>query len=67
MSCDPDHDDGDCPYCGGEGVTFECFDGFCEDCDIGCDDCTQPCSHCGIKTRPLPPDLAVVLAAALRK
>lgn len=41
-----DLDDGDCPYCGGEGYTFDCFDGCCLDADIGCDDCTRPCSMC---------------------
>ena len=35
-----------CPYCGGEGVVFECFDGCCEDSEIGCDDCTETCPHC---------------------
>lgn len=66
MSHDPSDDDGECPYCGGEGFTFDCIDGSCEDCDIGCDDCTRPCSHCSLKTRPLPPDLAEVLTEALK-
>ena len=35
--------DDECPICGGEGFVFECFDGFCEDADIGCDDCERPC------------------------
>ncbi len=41
----PDDDD-TCQRCGGEGVVFECFDGFCEDADVGCDDCTRPCPEC---------------------
>lgn len=35
-----------CWNCGGEGVTFDCFDGFCLDCDVGCDDCTEDCEIC---------------------
>lgn len=60
-------DDDECPYCGGEGLAFECFDGSCEDCDIGCDDCTTPCPHCGIKTKAVPADMAEVLIEALKK
>ena len=41
----PDQDD-TCQRCGGEGFVFDCFDGFCEDADIGCDDCTRPCPDC---------------------
>src|SRR6185312_7378551 len=36
-------DNGDCWNCGGEGYTFDCFDGCCEDADVGCDDCTRRC------------------------
>lgn len=36
----------DCWYCGGEGVTFDCFDGFCLDSDVGCEDCTRDCPEC---------------------
>lgn len=42
----PAYDDDACQRCGGEGFIFECFDGFCEDADVGCDDCTQPCPEC---------------------
>lgn len=38
--------DSECSHCGGEGFIFECFDGFCEDADVGCDDCTRPCPEC---------------------
>lgn len=38
----------DCWYCGGEGETFDCFDGFCLDADIGCADCTRACPECRI-------------------
>lgn len=43
------HDDGpwvDCWQCGGEGVTYDCFDGFCEDAESGCDDCERRCDIC---------------------
>lgn len=36
----------DCWQCGGEGFTFECFDGQCLDAEIGCDDCTVACDIC---------------------
>jgi len=39
-------DNGDCWNCGGEGYTFDCFDGCCEDADVGCDDCTRRCFEC---------------------
>jgi hypothetical protein len=68
MSHEPwDDDGGECAYCGGEGFVFYCFDGCCEDADIGCDDCTEPCSHCGIKTRTLPDGLSEVLGEALKQ
>jgi len=44
MEMNPDNDD--CPTCGGEGVIFECFDGFCIDAEIGCDECTSRCPEC---------------------
>lgn len=64
-----DHNEYDdcCQRCGDEGFIFDCFDGFCADADFGCDDCTKPCPDCGIKTRPLPDDLAEVLTEALKK
>lgn len=39
-------DDEPCQECGGEGVTFSCFDGFCADAEVGCDDCTRACPEC---------------------
>ena len=39
-------DDDICWNCGGDGFTWECFDGCCVDSEIGCDDCTQPCEIC---------------------
>jgi hypothetical protein len=44
MRLNPDGDE--CPECGGEGVIFECFDGFCLDAEIGCEDCTRDCAEC---------------------
>lgn len=59
-----DHNEYDeCPCCGGEGVIFDCFDGFCEDAEYGCDDCTRPCPECTKK--PASPELRQVLADAL--
>lgn len=60
----PDYDDGECPICGGEGFVFDCFDGCCADCDVGCDDCTRPCS---CQKRQASPELQEVLSAALSK
>lgn len=49
MDLPDDHNEYDeCPHCGGEGFVFECFDGCCEDCDVGCDLCTKPCSECSV-------------------
>jgi len=39
-------DDEECPECGGEGYTFDCFDGCCVDADSGCDDCGRRCIAC---------------------
>jgi hypothetical protein len=36
-------EDDECPICGGEGFTFDCFDGLCEDAYWGCDDCVRTC------------------------
>lgn len=33
----------ECPICGGEGYTFECFDGCCAEADFGCEDCLRVC------------------------
>lgn len=38
--------DEECFHCGGEGYTFDCFDGFCEDAEIGCEQCARPCVEC---------------------
>lgn len=35
-----------CPNCGGEGVIYDCFDGFCIDAESGCDDCARRCDWC---------------------
>lgn len=47
---DVDHrlnpNDEECWHCGGEGETFDCFDGFCADAELGCPDCTRPCPEC---------------------
>lgn len=61
----PDYDDDDgCPICGGEGFIFDCFDGCCEDADVGCDDCTRPCE---CQKRQAPSELQEVLREALEK
>lgn len=46
MEHDDPYDDGSCGNCGGEGFTFDCIDGCCEDAEMGCDLCTSPCSWC---------------------
>lgn len=38
----------ECWHCGGEGVTYDCFDGCCECADEGCDDCARDCVECKI-------------------
>jgi hypothetical protein len=42
--------DDECWYCGGEGYTHDCFDGFCESAEEGCEDCSRPCPECAIHT-----------------
>lgn len=59
---DPRDDDDECPNCGGEGFVFNCFDGCCEDSEIGCDDCTRPCA---CQPRQASPELQDVLRDAL--
>lgn len=61
------HDDypNECQRCGGEGYVFECFDGFCKECDVGCDDCTRACPDC--TKRPASDELRQVLADALKQ
>lgn len=48
--------DEECPICGGEGFTFDCFDGCCADADVGCDDCTRPCECQRPLTNSRPPE-----------
>lgn len=36
----------ECWHCGGEGYTFDCFDGCCLEADIGCEDCARRCPEC---------------------
>jgi predicted Fe-S protein YdhL (DUF1289 family) len=38
--------DEECPECGGEGYTFDCFDGCCMDAESGCEDCARRCAEC---------------------
>lgn len=38
--------DDECGNCGGEGVVYDCFDGFCENAEEGCDDCARRCDWC---------------------
>lgn len=45
LSLTADDIDEKCPTCGGEGFTFDCFDGCCADAEVGCDDCTRPCEY----------------------
>jgi hypothetical protein len=61
---DVDYDDGECPICGGEGFTFDCFDDCCADADIGCDDCTMLCS---CQKRQASPELQEILRDALEQ
>jgi hypothetical protein len=42
-------DDQECPNCGGEGVLYECLDGFCVDDESGCEDCAYKCDWCNGK------------------
>lgn len=47
-----DDDDEDCWQCGGEGVTYCCFEEFaCVDPESGCDECERRCDVCN--GRPL--------------
>jgi hypothetical protein len=38
--------DDECWNCGGEGATYDCIDGCCEDPESGCSDCARPCIEC---------------------
>ena len=48
-SLNPDGDD--CWHCGGEGETYDCIDGCCEDSESGCELCARPCIECAIYER----------------
>lgn len=48
---DYDDDPGECFECGGEGVVWDCFDGFCENAEDGCEDCTRTCPECARRKR----------------
>lgn len=43
--------DDECWHCFGEGVTYDCFDGFCENAEEGCPDCAKPCLECALHRR----------------
>lgn len=36
----------DCWHCGGEGYTYDCIDGCCEDAESGCPQCERRCPEC---------------------
>jgi hypothetical protein len=36
----------ECGACGGEGYTYDCFDGCCVDAESGCEECARPCVEC---------------------
>lgn len=36
----------ECWHCGGEGATYDCIDGCCEDAESGCEKCERPCIEC---------------------
>ena len=38
--------DDECWNCGGEGFTYDCIDGCCEDAESGCEQCARPCPEC---------------------
>ena len=40
----PDREE--CWYCGGEGETYDCIDGCCDDPESGCVDCARRCLEC---------------------
>jgi hypothetical protein len=45
-----DDEDAECPNCFGEGVIYDCVDGFCVDWLDGCSLCARSCDWC----RPAP-------------
>lgn len=36
----------DCWHCGGEGYTYDCIDGCCDDAESGCPQCERRCPEC---------------------
>ena len=38
--------DEECWNCGGEGYTYDCIDGCCEDAESGCEQCASRCREC---------------------
>lgn len=38
----------DCPFCGGEGYTYDCVDGCCGNAEYGCASCERRCLECAI-------------------
>jgi hypothetical protein len=44
-------DNEECWHCGGEGETYDCFDGCCVDAESGCPDCARPCLECKLYAR----------------
>lgn len=36
----------ECWHCGGEGETYDCIDGCCDDAESGCPDCARSCLEC---------------------
>lgn len=41
----------ECWNCGGQGETYDCFDGCCEDAESGCAGCARPCIECRLFER----------------
>lgn len=64
---DDDHTDDYCGNCDGEGWTYHCIDGCCENAEDGCDLCARRCDWCNpLKPRkPASDGLRQVLADAL--
>lgn len=45
--CDFDYGDyRECWQCAGEGHMHDCWDGFCQEAEIGCEMCTKKCDVC---------------------
>lgn len=44
-------DEEECWHCGGEGWTYDCIDGCCEDAEEGCELCAQQCVECVRRVR----------------